>query len=322
MERRDFITGLLVTVAYFVTDKPVKSMDVVKTTEKLSKKISLTDAHRAMIDPWHKKWVDIAMRTAPQTQEDRDIMVQAVNGLYRAANLDEPRYILFAPSPISGQVVAGVLYYVMTNKTPVNLNIQTTNTITQAIIKVLEPILTKENLIQNTENPVVIDETKLNWGNQFVKAAFPNFTAEQVTEVSNEVQVALNTYSGGNMWSAEGVEFITFFRHVVKLEIDYSQWDHYEKASIHAGFRYMYPDLCVVCDFPSQIKLDANNVAHNATGPSHVWRDGYEIYNWHGTLIPPEYHWIINNPEKLNKKRIQIETDRDMRKVMKEIVNV
>ena len=65
---------------------------------------------------------------------------------------------------------------------------------------------------------------------------------------------------GGNQWLSR-VAWVTFFRYVVKLDLDYSKWDHYEVASI-AGPRYMTPDFCIVSELPVELR------------PAIVWPDG------------------------------------------------
>lgn len=279
---------------------------------------SLTDEHKAQIHPWHQRWVKIAMRTTPQTAEDRKIMVDSINGLYGAASLPLPDYVVFGKSPVSCQIAAGIGYYAMEKTQPVNLNVKTDNTVLQAVVKVLRDLLTPEKLIKNTAKAVKVDDTKPNFVRQFVFALFPKLGDEIYDKACEEVKLALNTYSGGNMWSA-GVDFISFFRHIVKLDIDYTKWHHYEEASIHGGFRFMYPRFCIVSDFPVKISLDNGNLAHCDDGPSHAWADGFKIYNWHGYLIPTTHHWIIEDKPRMVPDDIAKEQNAELRRIMLEI---
>ena len=99
----------------------------------------------------------------------------------------------------------------------------------------------------------------------------------------------INLRQGGNHWSAWD-SFLTFFRHVVKLPLDYSKYDHWEKATIHAGPRFIHARFCIVSDRPRVLKVDEQNRPHCATGPSHRWVDGIELHYWHGVRVPRE--WI------------------------------
>lgn len=52
----------------------------------------------------------------------------------------------------------------------------------------------------------------------------------------------------------------------------------------------MHEEFCIVSDFPEIILKDEENRPHCENGPSHRWRDGWELYHWHGTQVPEE--WI------------------------------
>ena len=98
-----------------------------------------------------------------------------------------------------------------------------------------------------------------------------------------------NLRNGGNQWSG-WVCFLSFFRHIAQLPIDYSKWDHYEVAAI-AGPRYMTPDFCIVSEPPLVLRVDDRNLPHCEDGPSHRWADGIELYYWHGVKVPRR--WVL-----------------------------
>ena len=120
------------------------------------------------------------------------------------------------------------------------------------------------------------------------------------------------------MWAA-GVDFISFFRHIAKLPLDYSKWQHYETATEHAGFRFMHPKFCIITDFPEFIRVDAARRPHCSNGPSHRWRDGWEIFHWHGLRIPESHQWIIKHKDRLTLETIMQEKNAELRRVMLEI---
>ncbi|HND52036.1 MAG TPA: hypothetical protein PLV92_06560, partial [Pirellulaceae bacterium] len=93
-----------------------------------------------------------------------------------------------------------------------------------------------------------------------------------------------NMCDAGNFGSA-WVSFLSFFRHVAKLEIDYSAWDHYEQAAVNGSYRFMHPDFCIVADRPTTIGRDAQNRAHCIDGPQIAWRDGFASYSIHGVRV-------------------------------------
>jgi Domain of unknown function (DUF6745) len=91
--------------------------------------------------------------------------------------------------------------------------------------------------------------------------------------------------NGGNMWSG-WVSYLSFFRHVAKLPIDYSKWQHYEAAAIHAGPRYMHEKFWIVSDRPECVHKDSRHRPHRVGGPNLRWRDGWEIYSVAGIRVP------------------------------------
>ena len=96
-------------------------------------------------------------------------------------------------------------------------------------------------------------------------------------------------YQGGAMW-AQWDCYLAAGRDVLGLELDehktFAAWE----ACHEGGFRCMHERFCVVSDHPVFIHRDENNQPHCETGPSHLWRDGWALYHWHGVKVPA--HWI------------------------------
>ena len=125
---------------------------------------------------------------------------------------------------------------------------------------------------------------------------------------------ARNAYKmlqGGNFWSG-WVAFLSFFRHVVKLDIDYSKFDHYEKASIHGSYRFMHEEFCIVSDRPTRLEVDSQNRPHRFDGAYIEWSDGTGIYAIHGVHVPA---WICETKrEDFTKEMILSEVNVDSRR--------
>ena len=99
-----------------------------------------------------------------------------------------------------------------------------------------------------------------------------------------------NVYQGGSMWSSWDA-YLTAARDILGLQFNcHEKYAFWEQAAIHGGFRVMHEEFCIVSDFQVYIKIDAENRPHCETGPSHLWRDGWALYHWHGVSIPAE--WI------------------------------
>jgi len=98
-------------------------------------------------------------------------------------------------------------------------------------------------------------------------------------------------YQGGNMWSAYQA-YADAMQNVIKLT-GLKCWENFEpyrQASIYGGFRVMHEKFCIVSEFPEILKVNANNRPHCETGPSHRWKDGFEIYHLNGIRVPK---WLV-----------------------------
>ena len=375
----------------------------------MAKKYSLTPEHAVQLRPWHEKWVDIAMRTRPMTDADRDAMRATVNGLYAAANLPPPKHIVFVPSPLVGRVAAGfasAIWWMHHNRrratwaatrdatraateaatrdatwaatrdatwaatwdateaaTWVATRAATeaatrdatrdatwdateaaTRDATRAATRAATEAATRDATWAATR-AATWDATRAatrdatwaatraateaatwaatraatwdataGWARRLAKLIAPKAAAFLLSCVSN----AMNLYAGGNMWAA-GVDFLSFFRHVARLPLDWSKWQHYEAAAMHGGWRFMHPDFCIVVDFPTRISIDEQRRPHREDGPSHLWSDGFAIYSWHGLILPPDRSWIIADKARITPEAIEAEENAEFRRVMLEI---
>lgn len=94
------------------------------------------------------------------------------------------------------------------------------------------------------------------------------------------------------MWAALP-SYLSAARDILGLRLpEHEKYRFWEEAAIHGGFRVMHEKFCIVSDFPEILTVDEQNRPHNETGPSHRWRDGWELYHWHGVRVPKE--WIVN----------------------------
>ena len=333
------------------------------------KKYSLTPEHRAQLRPWHEKWVRIAMRTQPQTDEERARMIEAVNGLYDAANLDRPKHIVFVPSPIVGQIASGFAAaiwhlsengsaatrdatwdatWAATRAATVDATVDATRAATRDATRAATRDATWAATMAATRDATEAatwaatrdatmaatrDATRdateaatwaateaatwaatFDWARRLAKAIAP----AAIELLCSCAQSAMRMYCGGNMWAA-GVDFVSFFREVANLPIDYSKWQHYQAAAELGGFRFMHPKFCIVVDFPEAIRVDQANRPHCGDGPSHRWRDGFEIYHWHGYRLPADKAWIIADKARITVDAINAEPNAELRRVMLEV---
>ncbi len=111
-------------------------------------------------------------------------------------------------------------------------------------------------------------------------------------------------WQGGNQWSAYD-SFLTFFQDVAQLPLDYSAYNHWRVLSERSGPRIMHPDFCMISDRPELLTVDDQNRPHGEDGPFCRWRDGTELYSWHGARVPARWvrHRTSLDPVEVLKSR-------------------
>lgn len=90
------------------------------------------------------------------------------------------------------------------------------------------------------------------------------------------------------MWSGYDA-FLSFFKEVVKLDLDYSKYEGWLYLARHSGFRYMHEEFCILCDRPEVMKVLPDGRPHCSDGPYARWRDGTELYALNGIRVPAKY---------------------------------
>ena len=236
--------------------------------KKSMKKYSLTAAHRAQLKPWVDKWIANAMSTKPMDDTDRAVTREAMKGLYRAAELEPPpdHRIVFVSSPFVLRFSAGFASAIWW--------------------------LRKKNAATRLATDAAMNDATRNawWRTGDFKAVALGLLKRHAIfglRCANEIY---RLWQGGNQWSAYD-SYISFFRNIAKLEIDYSRWAHWEAASLHGGPRIMHEKFCMISDRPRDLTVDDQNRPHNATGPFCKWSDGSSLFAWHGTRMPARYYF-------------------------------
>jgi hypothetical protein len=115
------------------------------------------------------------------------------------------------------------------------------------------------------------------------------------------------------MWAGYDA-YLTAFRDVLGLRLpQHEAYRAWERCAKSGGFRWVHPKFCMVSDFPERLKIDDQNRPHSDDGPSHRWRDGWELYYWHGVAVTEQ---IVMAPETLTVAQIEAETNVEVRRVM------
>lgn len=121
-------------------------------------------------------------------------------------------------------------------------------------------------------------------------------------------------WQGGNFDAAQDA-YLTFFRDLAKLDLDYSRYKPWEQLARHSGPRMVHADFCMISDRPERLLTDERGRPHCDDGPFCRWRDGTGLYAVHGVRVP---WWIIEHPDQITCAVIEAERNVAVRRVMME----
>ena len=262
------------------------------TTQK--PKYTLTPEHRAQLKPWADKWIANAMSCKPMSADDKLDCVSHVKNLYRVAKLAEPEHVLFVKSPFALVVAGGFAAAIA------EMGEKATVTIPDMVKTINDDVSCLSPL---TYNKWYV--SPYNIGALSEKFGLGDFGVECVRHVHN-------MWNGGNQWSG-WVGYLSFFRHVAKLDIDYNNWDPYEKLAELSGPRVVHEKFCIISDRPEILTVNGRNQPHGGGKPFCKWRDGSSLYSVNGVRVPA---YVVESPEKMTAEQIEKETNLEVRRVM------
>ena len=277
----------------------------------MAKKYSLTPKHRSQLKPWADMWIANAMSVKPTDEAERNRMRAAVRDLYEAANLRPPpdHRIIFVPSPFVLRFAGGFAAWIWHQRKHGDA---ATEAATMAATEAATEAATWDATMDATR-AATMDATRDAWYRLNVNAMRAVAAAFGGRAALVCAHGAYRLWNGGNQWSGWPA-FLSFFRHISGLPIDYSKWSPYEELA-HAGPRIMHAEFCIISERPTKLCVDDRNRPHCADGPFCEWRDGAALYSWHGTRVPG---WVLEHPDRITVARIEAETNQEVRRVMVE----
>ena len=301
-------------------------MRITRTPIKATGGITLDEKSR--MEEITKKWIKIAFRTDPINKEK---ITDAIYRLYESAGLKCPRVVI-VPSPFIGKLASGIaaaVWYIRKNGATHDSTYAATRAATRAATDDATDAATyaaTDAATDDATSAATRDATyaatdaatdaatsaatdaatyaatsaatdadvKKNWLNYLIKFFTPNEVDFTIKCISSSWKL----YQGGNMW-AYFMPYAEAMRDVIGLTgLDcWKKYQSWEDSSREGGFRFMHKKFCIVSDFPEKLTIDDKNRPHNEHGPSHRWRDGFEIYSIHGVLFPKNLYLKIISRE-------------------------
>ena len=297
----------------------------------------ITAEEKVRLDEHAALWTKRILRTEPISVSD---ITKAIQDLYRVSGLKEPR-IVIVPSPLVMALAGGfsaAIWHLRKNTATNTATYAATDAATRAATDAATRDATRAATAAATDDATraataaatrdatddaTRDATAAATGPE--DAWYRGVDARAMWRVAALfgpanllIRCAAHTWRmwvGGNQWAAWGC-YISSFRHIANIPLDYSKWEHYENAMIHGGQRIMHAEFCMISDRPSKLTVDTENRPHNADGPFCMWRDGTALYAWHGVRVPSRV--ILDDPASWTLDRILNEKNAEVRRVMLE----
>jgi hypothetical protein len=285
-------------------------------------KYKLKPEHESQIKEHTQKWIDNGLSTKPMDDYDKQQMIIAIKGLYESAGLKSPpdERIIFVPSPMVARFAGGFAASIWYKRKTHVASYDATLAATRAATFAATDAATYAAILDATYDAIddatddatdaaiddaIVDAT-LDATLDATYALNKNWFTDIAPFVAAGIKLNVGKFGfscaasswrmiqGGNFWSGSCC-FLSFFKDVAKLNIDYSKYFYWEKACLHGSYRIMHPEFCLISDRPTKILLD-NGVPHSEKEPYIQWSDGTGFYAFQGIRVPA--YWITN-PELL-----------------------
>jgi len=255
-----------------------------------------TPEQRAQFPAWEAKWRANGLNTKPMDDADKAAMRSALAGIYaHIAKQPPPPEVIFVASMrellIEAPVLLGLNYL---KKTP-----DAVKEICPGVDLAAGAALARKAL----------------WAKALGEPAprTPKAMTNMMALYQEIHRLSRNLWDGGNLWSGWPCH-LSFYRGVVGVnDEDTTGWPFYEEAAVHGGPRIMAPEFAMVCDRPQHIHVDSGDRLHFVGGSAIRWRDGFELFRWHGIPVPAR---LVCQPETITLQEINDERNAEIRRAM------
>ena len=273
---------------------------------------AVTEEEKAKMALVAQKWIAIALRTEPIEPEK---ITPAIKRLYAAADLAEP-LVVIASSPLA-MALTGVLATTILSlrETSGADDLEVTNQLVAEILK-SSPEVTPD-VAKNVLETLAVCICPLPGPDAVAKNAGEplegRLTAAKVV-LKDACKNWRFAHQGGNMWAGSPA-YYEAMRDVIGLTgLDcWTKYAPWEECAKEGSFRYLHEMFCIVSDFPTALKTDADHRPHCEDGPSHEWRDGWSLFHIHGVRVPRQ---VVEAPETITAEQITGEQNQEVRRVM------
>ena len=268
----------------------------------------ITPEEKEKMDKISRKWIGIAFRTDPI---DPSKIIPAIERLYACAGLKKPRVVI-VPSPCVMAFAYGAsawIWYCRKNASTLVATDVATYDATLSATRDATDVATYDATRAATYAATrVATRVATDAATRAAEACF-SIAGTGGLECAKKWGYV---YQGGNMWAAFP-SFVEACRDVLGLDLpEFSAWSAWEECVKEGGFRVLHEEFCIVSDFPEFIRINELHQPHCDNGPSHRWRDGWELYHLNGIPVPKEV--VMTPADRLDPKIIVSEKNVDVRR--------
>ncbi|WP_219471585.1 DUF6745 domain-containing protein [Nonomuraea rhizosphaerae] len=236
-----------------------------------------------------EEWLGSALSTLPA---DRPAAEAAISGLYRLIGLAPPRFH-WVTSPLKALVTV-----------PPGAGRETLDRMAQwPVPRQLSALVTKLCL----DLDVLARRFPLGWEQPIRRTVRASLSRSVNSALLMPLRAAHDTpYPQASNWY--GVQCVSWLAHYDALrrttgvtfsEEQNRQLDLWAAVARSCGWWWPREGVCVVSERPSVLHTevwgdDGEVRLHCAYGPAVRYADGWDMYAWHGTRVPP---WVITDPD-------------------------
>jgi hypothetical protein len=265
---------------------------------------ALTSEQEALLSEVRQEWLAYGLSTAPA---DRAAAVAAVAQTYEAMGLEPPQIIMWVDSPLAGALAAMMLASGEDGAQAVD---QVSGRVREQVLRQVEEQVRQgrvgdqidsraweKSLRNRVEEQVdeqvgtpVMDQIRRHVGDRVdaqVWSEVMQLVGDQVCEdLGGDAQIQRAFYGQHDAGRVAdyaalqslGVSGLDPFRGLID-------------AARACGWWWPFANAAVFTERPIVAATDDQGRLHCGTGPAVAYRDGWEIYAWHGALVPSE---VIN----------------------------
>lgn len=235
----------------------------------------LTPKQEAQIPLIRDEFLNYGLSTEPADFESAE---QAVKDAYISAGLEPPKIFIHVDSPYQGAIAAAILK-------SINLRPQICS---QVFHLISEQITTK---IRYRTELRLWAQIWSQVGGQ-VRDKIINQIEKNWIQIGNKKRAHTLTWSAFfGQHEAACIAWASYFHRVCGLP-GIEKVEPLARITSSCGWVWFFSDVAIITDRPCKLQRDEQNRLHCENGPALEYRDGFAIYAWHGTIVPP--HWIKN----------------------------